>query len=997
MKIRTILFFYTLLFLTSIYALAQEQLDKYYLFKNYNTRNGLIDNLIYSMTTDKYGFVWIGSNSGISRFDGKSFYHNAIPEINEKSASVYYVETTDSGNMVCAAFMQGIYEQLADGNFKNYYTLPKGIRRNIFLTIKQGLDGTILLGGSQELFKIEGDSLSLLFDNGTIRMFYTLEVDKHDNIWFGGINGLGIMTRSDSGYTPVYVPEFEDHFIVFMLFDNQGTLHVATSRGYYKIAFEEPYHPGSKYTISQPFKELSQLNINHIYLDYEQNVWISTDSDGAYRTAGDSITLHLTINNGLLSSSVMCMTQDREGNYYFGTNNGVSIVKNFNSYAFAKDGKLFQDVNNVIADNFGRIWMRSPGTFRVFQNGQLHHIDMKNTPLEKLGIRNFHFDGQSVMWLSNYAELFKTPITAQLPDIKKTEKVVDISNYHSASITTYFFDSNEIWICASTKIFNYNHNRILPVTFNHPDSSILYVQDIAKDNFGYYWIGDNNNALYRANITENTKDKVVFDNIKVYKSLNADSAFVTAWIRYLSIDNEGNLWQTSLYTGVYKHTIDSTGIISSKLYSTENGLLSNEVSHIDCKEDGCIWIYTQKGICVLIQDADDGEHFDYFDEKDGIVGQPIDAIEMGNQLFTLTNEGFFVTPNKFSEDTKAVIPKVIITKLNVGGVDYTSWAYTNKMLHLGHAQNNPVFDFSSISFNNADNLSYQYKLDAIDDEWSESSNRGYKEYTSLRPGKYTFYVRAVSREGVISDETTFTFRIHPAFYQTVWFYLLILILIAAVVYMFYRNRINHMIKTERIRSRIASDLHDDIGSTLSSIFLMSEMTSSSDNQSRLAEVLKKIGANSREILHSMDDIIWSVNPQDDSLISLTVRLREYAIPVCEAREIALSMNIDDTTDRIKLGMDERRNIFLITKEAINNAVKHSGCTALSVVFAVTGKYIEASVSDNGCGFDPQSPTSRNGVANMKRRAQQIAAHLTILSENNTGTTIQLKVRNHLFN
>ena len=995
MKKRLILL-YTLLLLTSISVFAQEQFDRYYLFKNFNTRNGLINNSIYSMTADKHGFIWVGSESGLSRFDGKSFYHNTIPEVSEKTASIYYVETTDSGNMICSAYMQGIYEQLDDGTFKNYYTLPKGIRRNIFYSIKQGPDGTIFLGGSQGLFKMNSDSLSLLFDNGISRMFFTLEVDKNNNIWFGGTDGLGVMASDGSGHKQFFIPEFENIFIFFVLFDKQEVLHMATSQGYYRVKFEEPFQNGSKYTISQPFDELIEQSINHIFLDNEQNIWISTTSSGTFRTKGDSITLHLTINNGLLSSSVMCMTQDREGNYYFGTINGISIVKDFHTYAFAKDGLLFQDINIIIPDKFDRIWMYSPSTFSFLQNGQNYRIDTKNTIFENNYFEIFIVNNQSEMWACNSYEIFRIQITEHIPDIKKAIKIADISKYNPNAIMSIFEDDNGVWLCARSKLFNYHQDSFLPVTFNHPDSSALSIQNITLDKFGYYWIGDLDNGLFRAKMTENTKNKVVFDNIIAYKSLNADSAFVTAAIFYVAIDKEGFLWQSTRHTGVYKHTLDSTGIISSKLYSTENGLLSNNVYQIDCKEDGSIWIYTQKGICVLIQDADGGEHFDYLDEKVGIAGQPYKSIKIADQLFTLADDGFFVRPEKLSKDKKDIIPKVVITGLTVSGVDYTSWAYTNKMLPLRFTQNNLVFDFISISFNNADDLSYQYQLDAIDDEWSESSNRGYKEYTSLRPGKYTFYVRAVSREGIFSDETTFTFRIHPAFYQTVWFYLLIFMLISAVVYMFYRNRINHVIKTERIRLRIAADLHDDIGSTLSSIFLMSEMTSSNDNQSRLAEVLKKIGANSREILHSMDDIIWSVNPQDDSLISLTVRLREYAISICESRGIDISMNIADIADKTKLGMDERRNIFLITKEAINNAVKHSGCTALSVIFSVTGKYIEVSVTDNGHGFDPSSPSSRNGVKNMRRRAQQIDSELHITSEQDIGTTVRLKSKNHIF-
>ena len=996
MKKRPKSLFYIILLLTSISTFAQEQLDRYYLFKNYNTRNGLINNTIYSLTADKYNFIWIGSNLGLSRFDGKSFYHNAIPTVNENSSSIYYLYTTDNGNIICSAYMQGIYEQFDDGRFNNYYTLPKNVRKNIFYSIKQRSDETILLGGTQGLFKIDGDSLLLLYDEGIPRMFFTLEVDNNNNIWFGGINGLGTMKLDSSGYKPLFIPELKDQFIVFILFDKQGTLHVATSRGYYKIEFEEPFIQGSKYTISRPFKETSEKNINHIYLDYEQNIWISTASDGTFRTRGDSITMHLTINNGLLSSSVMCMTQDKEGNYYFGTNNGISIVKDFNTYAFSKDGKLFQDVNQILTDKYDRIWMQSPGILNFLQNGQIYQIDIKNTLFEKFGNGTFYINEQSEMWLFSNNKLFRIPITGHIPDMKKAEKLADIAENTSLSILSIFEDNNGVWLTARSKIYNYHHDRILPVTFNHPDSSILSLRYITKDNFGYYWISDFDNGLYRATMTENTKNKVVFENIIDYKSLNYDSTFLTTGIYYLTVDKKSFLWQATSQTGVYKHTLDNMGIKTSKLYSTENGLLSNNVFKIDCKEDGEIWFYTQKGICILSQDSGGEEHFYYLDEKDGVVGRPYNSIKIGDQIFTLTDEGFFVSPDKLTKETKAITPKVLISKLTVSGTDYTTWVYKNQMLPLNYTQNNLVFDFTSISFSSVDELSYQYKLDGIDDEWSELSNRGYKEYTSLRPGKYTFYVRAVSRDGIFSDETTFTFKIRPAFYQTVWFYLLILILISVVVYIFYRNRINHVIKTERIRSRIAADLHDDIGSTLSSIFLMSEMTSSNDKQARLAEVLHKIGENSRDILNSMDDIIWSVNPQDDSLTNLTVRLREYAIPVCESRGIDISMNIEDIAGKTKLGMDERRNIFLITKEAINNAVKHSGCTALSVIFSVTGKYIEVSVTDNGHGFDPSSPTSRNGVKNMKRRALQIGSELDITSEKDKGTTVRLKTKNHMF-
>ena len=159
-------------------------------------------------------------------------------------------------------------------------------------------------------------------------------------------------------------------------------------------------------------------------------------------------------------------------------------------------------------------------------------------------------------------------------------------------------------------------------------------------------------------------------------------------------------------------------------------------------------------------------------------------------------------------------------------------------------------------------------------------------------------------------------------------------------------------------------------------------------------MLLKISKNSREILNSMDDIIWSVKPQDDSLDNLIVRLREFAIPLCESKGIYFYMNIEPSVSSLALEMDERRNIFLITKETLNNAIKHSQCTKLEVTFSAINRHVEVVVNDDGVGFDLQSPTSRNGVINMKRRAQQIGRELVILSEEGRGTTVRLKMKSH---
>ena len=160
----------------------------------------------------------------------------------------------------------------------------------------------------------------------------------------------------------------------------------------------------------------------------------------------------------------------------------------------------------------------------------------------------------------------------------------------------------------------------------------------------------------------------------------------------MEIDKEGNLWEASLYTGIYKHTLDSGGVVSSKLYSTKNGLSSNDVSKISCgDDDGRMWFYTQNGVCLLLQDASGNEHFDYLGEKDGIKGQSIYSIEHEGNIFTLTDEALFITQNKLSSDSKKVMPKVAITGLSVNGVEVTFTA-RNKHIEVVINDNGCGFD-----------------------------------------------------------------------------------------------------------------------------------------------------------------------------------------------------------------------------------------------------------------------------------------------------------------
>ena len=217
-------------------------------------------------------------------------------------------------------------------------------------------------------------------------------------------------------------------------------------------------------------------------------------------------------------------------------------------------------------------------------------------------------------------------------------------------------------------------------------------------------------------------------------------------------------------------------------------------------------------------------------------------------------------------------------------------------------------------------------------------------------------------------------------------------MMAGIVYAVYRYRVTQLLKLERLRTRIASDLHDDVSSTLSSISILSSILSTRATDPLSAEMLAEIGTNSRGMLERIDDIIWIVNPKNDRFQNLGLRIREYAIPMFEAKKIAFRIEFPESLSEIKLSMDVRRNVYLIAKEAVNNLVKYADCTQASVIFGHEHSMMTIEINDNGKGFDPNAISSRNGIRNMYLRAERIKADLSVFSQADQGTRISLTMK-----
>src|SRR5262249_31525131 len=246
-------------------------------------------------------------------------------------------------------------------------------------------------------------------------------------------------------------------------------------------------------------------------------------------------------------------------------------------------------------------------------------------------------------------------------------------------------------------------------------------------------------------------------------------------------------------------------------------------------------------------------------------------------------------------------------------------------------------------------------------------------------------------DGVWNETPTeLKITITPPFWQTTWFKALIALATMGIVYAFYRYRVGQLVLLQRVRNKIAADLHDDIGSTLNSIALYSDLAKTQPRQRDYA--LGMIAENARKIVDSMSDIVWMINPKNDSFDKIIFRMRSLSYDVLKAKKIECQFKFDETLNDVSLPMGIRRNIYLIFKEALNNIVKYSNATRTSIKVLHENKNMVLVISDNGIGFDRSLSHNGNGLNNMEQRAEEIGAKINIESEQGTGTNIELNVK-----
>lgn len=521
-----------------------------------------------------------------------------------------------------------------------------------------------------------------------------------------------------------------------------------------------------------------------------------------------------------------------------------------------------------------------------------------------------------------------------------------------------------------------------PGQVNAPD-----VRAIAQDSNGVIWFGMQGGGL----------GQILNGSVRQFQKRDG---LASDFVQCLLADTDGSLWIGTADVGLIRM---KNGRF--KKLNTAQGLPNNVICHIADDGQGNLWIGTHGGIARVsksdLNKAADGETpaapFLTYGRADGLPTllcsgglQPAGCRTADGQLwFSVTKSLVVVDPARVW--TNQIPPRVLIEDFVVND--------TNTPLRNGIKipPGRQRFDlkYTALSFAAPERVLFKYRLEGLEKDWVSAGTQRSKSYSYLAPGPYTFRVIACNNDGVWNTTgASFAFTVLPFFWQTVWFRALMvaaLIAMAGSVALLaarrkYRRRVELAERQrvlERERARIAQDIHDDIGASLTRITLLS--------QSPREEDLDRIYHTARNLTRSLDEIVWAVNPRHDTLDSLATYLGKFAQDFLGTAGIRCRLDVPVSLPTLPLTAETRHNVFLAFKEALNNAVKHSGATEVKVSLSFEGTRIVLSIEDNGRGFSESAVELGNGLGNMRNRLGDVGGAFNLESRPGAGTRVVFEI------
>jgi len=917
--------------------------------------NSVSNDPYHAIASDSLGTLWLAGENGLNSYD-------------PKTRKVHLFSSLKKGKTAISC--------------KNIIQIEKDSTGNFWLLSKENNQYQIDYFDPYKNRMIEhitGDSLKLPPDQKLNPLNYVLNIGRNGNLWIGsdkdGLYRYNVHTKKIAHFVhlagnPYTLSSRGAHFVLEAR--SGGRLWIITSDN--KLEFYDSLN--RKFYPVPSFTNADGYFVRQLFEDKNGNIWIATQQDGIYLFSPFQKKIHIVNHdasnaNSLASNIAICTFQTSNGQLLFGTDKGVTIFnkKNGQTKPFEVGGNI-KETDHVVyiyEDRQGVIWLCSWGGLLSYDPATkkrrwYRHRDGDPNSLNDARCNGIIQDTKGRYWITAFTGGFESfePASGKFHSIK-------IEDGHTASpfpVGNLIQSSNgDIYIGSwggGFVIFNpdkktfkiYRHNAGNPASVSND-----FVYDYYESKNGIIWLCTDGGGL-------NAFDPVT----KKFRAFTSDDGLCNDGVISITADNKGNLWLGTM-NGIScfappDNPFSPDCKIQFRNYDVSDGLPSNQMYY-----------------CTAYNGLD------------------------GTMYFGTRNKGFFYfNPDELKDNL--FIPPVYITGLDIfnhrikyadGSNILLSQIEDTKAIKLNYDQNAVSFTFSALNYFHSEKNKYAYRLDGLDKRWTfTDAARHFANYTNLDPGQYTFMVKGSNNDGIWNPAvTSLKITISPPFWQTWWFKALYVLCAVMILYAIWYNRMQKTRDIKRIRNKIASDLHDDLGATLSSISIMSELVHQEiKGQSPLANsLLEKIGNSSRNMIDSVNDMVWTINPKNDNFENIIKRMKAFAAEILSAKDIALQFDVDKSLIQSKLKMDKRENFYLIFKEAVNNSAKYSRAANAFVFIQDKQNSLKMTIRDDGDGFEPHRITMGNGLNNMRYRAELMKARFSIKSVPGKGTTIELEFKN----
>ncbi|HEX6280449.1 MAG TPA: ATP-binding protein [Pyrinomonadaceae bacterium] len=987
-----------------------------------------------------------------------------IENIFETKAGIYYVTTTGGtfrlrpdivsdprthARSITAEFLYGargtFFEDSRGTLWMNYGPLSKVVERDGKTTLERynlelpqnptrGLsisemaetsDGSLWLNTSWGLVRLLPDEKILFypFETPTSSGTNSLLAARDGRIWFTRGNKIHIhvpepaesLVRAPKVLTRTFAP------IV------QSTLESGSE-------MKLPERPG------EIFEYSSVLENAFVENSYTKRVFQS--SDGTIWIAAENILME--ISNGRFQvrddregfPNVMArMAEDTAGNLWFGGHSGLARLNRSGFTTYGKgDGPSSSRFFAVTSDTDGSpVFVGRDHTLNRYEEESLQTV-RPALPRNALYLWTSRFglrtsDGD--WWMLSNENLYRfSGVTdfRQLANRPPTKTYDSASGLKANGMFQIFEDSKKrIWVSTrgatvaghGVAILSPGEDRFRALSEVEGYPSAKAPASFAEDASGRIWFG-----FYEGGLG-------VWDgqHVRVYTPEHGLPS--SGHITDIHVAANGQMWLATSFNGLYKVANADLPVPTFEKVTASSTPLSNNLRTMTEDKFGRLYLGTARGVDRYCPDTG---HVKRFTVSDGLAADfVVDSMrDKNDDLWFVTNDGVSkLTP---IDDENPPPPQVYIGGLRVSGriesvseLGVTSYDTGE----LGYTDNNFQIDYFGLDQRAGEFLRYQYMLEGADQDWSAPTDQVTVTYANLRPANYRFLVRAINTEGAQSPQpAVIAFTIVPPIWQRWWFLTLLAIAVGLAIYGIYRyrtakllqvnsaledarkaeerlrrSREERLVELERVRTRIATDLHDDIGASLTQIAILSQVAETQKGGNGAAGPLTKITEVSNELVGTMSDIVWSINPSKDHLSDLVQRMRRFASDVLAPNGVTVRFELPDDSTAIIVDSNIRREVFLVFKESINNIAKHSGATKVDVRLAIDRKDIQLEVSDNGSGFENGPPSfedtftaegySGNGIPSMRKRALEMGGRLEIHSRPGEGTKVTLRMPREL--